>query len=281
MPASSPKITQAILPVAGLGTRFLPWTKVVPKELLPLGNQPIIAHIVDECLACNIREVCFVISKGKEAITKYFEPAPELEEQLRNRNKLHQLEELKRYNEMKFTTVYQDEQLGDGHAISMAADWVTSDSVAVLFGDDLLKADESGLSQLIAAYNSVNNPQASIVALTNIPRELTKQYGIAAVEKGEGKAEKIIGLVEKPAPEDAPSTLGVVGRYIVPKSIIKELSTVQKGPAGEIRLIDALIAHLSEGTLYGVECEGERLDTGRPEGYQKAAAIYGAAIRGN
>ncbi|MBT7928883.1 NTP transferase domain-containing protein, partial [Candidatus Peregrinibacteria bacterium] len=130
-------ITQAILPVAGLGTRFLPWTKSVPKELLPLGNRPIIAHLVHECLDQGIDDICFVISRGKEGIPEYFQRHPELEAELAGRGKSHLLEELSRYDNVRFHTVYQDQQLGDGHAILQAKDWVDSDYIAVLFGDDL------------------------------------------------------------------------------------------------------------------------------------------------
>jgi len=167
-------LTQAILPVAGLGTRFLPWTKVVPKELLPIGNEPIIAHIVDECLDAGIKDICFVISKGKEAIPEYFYENPLLEEELKARGKLEHLENLKRYDEVDFHTVYQDKQLGDGHAILQADDWVNSDHVAILFGDDLFAGEKTGISQLKNAYEeNVPGDDGAIIALENIARELT------------------------------------------------------------------------------------------------------------
>jgi UTP-glucose-1-phosphate uridylyltransferase len=130
------RLTQAILPVAGFGTRFLPWTKVVPKELLPIGNVPIIALLVDECLSVGINDICFVISRGKEAIPEYFEPHRALERELETRGKLHMLEELKKYDNVNFHVVYQNEMKGDGHAILQAHYWVGSDPVAVLFGDN-------------------------------------------------------------------------------------------------------------------------------------------------
>ena len=149
------QITQAILPVAGLGTRFLPWTKVVPKELLPIGNVPIIARLVDEALSVGIEEICFVISKGKESIPEYFYAMPELEKELQSRGKLHMLEELHRYASVHFHVVYQHDMKGDGHAILQAKDWMKSEPVAILFGDDLIAGSKTGLQQLKEAYESV------------------------------------------------------------------------------------------------------------------------------
>ncbi|MFH0770069.1 MAG: sugar phosphate nucleotidyltransferase [Candidatus Peregrinibacteria bacterium] len=271
------KITQAILPVAGLGTRFLPWTKTVPKEMLPLGNTPIIAHIVDECLDAGIREICFIISKGKEMIPQYFFKDLALEEELRRRGKLHHLEELKRYDNVDFHIAYQDRQLGDGHAILQAADWVKNFPVAVLFGDDLFRGTDSGLSQLIRAYDVAGNTGA-MVALENVEREAVSRYGIVEVEyedKRNPRLKKLNGLVEKPKNEDAPSTLAIVGRYLIPQSTLKILPSVGVGHGGEIRLIDALIAEMGNIPIHGYECEGTRIDTGTPEGYAEAVKSFG------
>jgi len=206
LPCGCPmKITQAILPVAGLGTRFLPWTKVVPKELLPLGNEPIIAHVVDECMDAGINDICFVISKGKESIPQYFYEDPALEAELERRGKRHLLEMLQRYGKVNFHTVYQEEQLGDGHAILQAKDWVESDAVAVLFGDDLFTGAKPGLVQLCNAHEQLQEGPHAIFALENIPREQTQRYGIAAIEEGENNTsalKKITGLVEKPKPKE-------------------------------------------------------------------------------
>ncbi len=270
------KVTQAILPVAGLGTRFLPWTKVVPKELLPIGRQPIIAHLVDECLSAGIREICFVISRGKEAIPQYFRQNPALEEELKRRGKLHHLEDLRRYDEVGFHVVYQEEMLGDGHAILQAKNWVRSPTVAVLFGDDLFTGADTGLRQLLRAHEIADESDAAVLALENIPPERTKSYGIIEVEHSHPQNErlrKVKGLVEKPEPHAAPSTLGIVGRYLIPRSTLEMLPTVGAGHGGEIRLIDALTAQLGEIPIYGYECEGKRLDTGTPEGYAEAVRI--------
>ncbi|HLD32624.1 MAG TPA: sugar phosphate nucleotidyltransferase [Candidatus Peribacteraceae bacterium] len=272
------KITQAILPVAGLGTRFLPWTKAVPKELLPLGNQPIIAHLVHECLDVGITDICFVISKGKEAIPQYFKIDPALEEELKKRGKFHLVEELLRYDSVNFHTVYQNEQHGDGHAILQAADWAGKGTIAILFGDDLFTGNKSALRQMIDAHNMLTEDErGAIIALERIPLEDTLRYGIVDVEKehkSSPRLKKVKGLVEKPEPQFAPSNLGIVGRYLIPRSVIDILPEVESGHGGEIRLIDALTRKLGSLPIYGYECEGTRIDTGHPEGYAKAVSIF-------
>lgn len=270
------RLQQAILPVAGLGTRFLPWTKVVPKELLPIGPRPIIALLVDECLSVGIRDICFVISKGKELIPQYFERDKALEKVLAKKGKLAALDELKKYDEVKFHVVYQDEQLGDGHAILQAADWVKSDVTAILFGDDLIAHEQNGLQQLAKAYEKCEEGSA-LLCLENVPRELVSSYGIVDVDpaRSSGRLHRVKGLVEKPKPESAPSTLGIIGKYLIPKSIMEILPEVGAGHGGEIRLIDALLARLSTTPIYGYAVEGKRLDTGRPEGYREAVMALG------
>lgn len=280
------QLTQAILPVAGLGTRFLPWTKAVPKELLPLGNEPIIAHIVDECVAAGIQDICFVISHGKEAIPAYFYEDPALEAELERRGKKEHLEQLRKYDDVNFHVVYQDVQHGDGHAILQAADWVKSDHVAICFGDDLFIEKDPAIVQLKKAYeasiepvlSAVEGPDAAIIALQQIDRSQTERYGIVDVEKEDAsnpRLKKLRGLVEKPKPDKAPSNLGIVGRYIIPRSTFGILPQVEGSHGGEIRLIDALIKQLGPIEIYGYECEGRRLDTGTPEGYKEAVIALG------
>lgn len=271
-------VTQAILPVAGLGTRFLPWTKVVAKELLPLGNRPIIAPIVDECLAAGITDICFVISHGKEAILKYFLPDPALEAELKRRGKPDLLDSLKPYRRMRFSAVYQEELLGDGHALLQAAAWVKSPMVAVLFGDDLFVGAKSGIQQLLEARAQVQAKECAVIAVENIPRAMTKRYGIVTPTQEQTRnprLKRVSGLVEKPEPQDAPSTLGIVGRYLIPHSIFDVLPRVKAGKDGEIRLIDALIAQMKSLPIYAYACEGTRLDTGTPEEYAKAVKLFG------
>jgi len=272
------KITQAILPVAGLGTRFMPWTKAVPKEMLPLGNQPIIAHLVHECLDVGITDICFVISKGKEAIPEYFKVAPELEKKLKERGKYHLVEELMRYDSVNFHTVYQDKQHGDGHAVLQAADWANDGTIAVLFGDDLFVGSNTALEQMISAHETLKEDEkGAMVALEKIPIEETLRYGIVDIESDYPAIERlkiVKGLVEKPEPKDAPSDLGIVGRYLIPRSVMDALPKVESGHGGEIRLIDALTHQLKTTPIYGYECEGKRIDTGHPEGYAKAVNIF-------
>lgn len=273
-------LTQAILPVAGLGTRFLPWTKVVPKELLPIGNEPIIAKLVDECLSIGIEDICFVISPGKELITQYFNEDPKLEAELEKRGKADLLKKLKAYDRVQFHTVYQHEQLGDGHAILQAAHWVKSEHVAVLFGDDLVVHEQSGLQQLVHAFESVpqeHQTDAAMLCLQNVPREHTNKYGIVHIEeKTDGRVQRIGGLIEKPEPDVAPSTLGIVGKYIIPRTAFDVLPGVGASHGGEIRLIDALIDMQKNGKpVYGCELLGTRLDTGTPEGYKEAVQLLG------
>lgn len=269
-------ITQAILPVAGLGTRFLPWTKTVAKELLPIGTTPVIGHLVDECLSVGITDICFVINRGKETILKYFERDAALEKILEAKGKTELLAQLRRYDNVRFSSVYQDEQLGDGHAILQAKDWVATDSVAVLFGDDLIVGKENGLQQLSRAAQTAPAGSA-ILALENVPQEKVSSYGIVSIDdaSSDGRLKKVTGLVEKPKPEEAPSTLGIVGKYVIPKTVIDALPDTKSGKDGEIRLIDALIGKLGQVPIFGYEFEGTRYDTGNPKGYKEAVIALG------
>ncbi len=277
------KLTQAILPVAGLGTRFLPWTKVVPKELLPIGNQPIIALLVDECISVGIHDICFVISRGKEAIPQYFYEMPELEAELARRGKSHLLEELHRYDSVRFHVVYQEEMKGDGHAILQARDWVRSDHVAILFGDDLIVGKRNGLQQMKEAMKGMEGSKpAAMLCLQEVERKLLSKYGVVDIDHAWSKAHphpstrKVKGLVEKPKPEDAPSNLGIVGKYLIPRAVIEKLHRIEEGSGdGEVRLIDGLIAERKAVDIYGCIFEGRRLDTGTPEGYREAVKVLG------
>ncbi len=273
------RLTQAILPVAGFGTRFLPWTKVVPKELLPIGNKPIIALLVDECMSIGIRDICFVISRGKEAIPQFFYAQPELEKELARRGKSHMLKELMAYDSVRFHVAYQEEMKGDGHAILQARDWVDTETLAILFGDDLIWGDRNGLEQLASAWKELGaKKNTAMLCLHDVERKLTSKYGIVDIEPDNHKSriKKICGLVEKPKPEDAPSTLGIVGKYLIPRSTLRELENVESGHHDrEIRLIDALSAQLKKIDIYGYEFEGRRFDTGTPEGYKEAVKELG------
>lgn len=272
-------LTQAILPVAGLGTRFLPWTKVVPKELLPIGNQPIIALLVDECLSVGITDICFVISRGKEAIPQYFYEMPELEEELKRRGKMHLLEELAKYHNVRFHVVYQEEMKGDGHALLQARDWVQSDMIGVLFGDDLIVGEQNGLQQLHAAWKQLGGGELAMLCLQEVAKEHLSKYGVVEIDadwKDHSRIHKVRGLVEKPKPEHAPSNLGIVGKYLIPRSLFDEMHHLEEGAKdGEVRLIDALIHKKDRLPIYGCVFKGTRLDTGTPEGYKDAVNMLG------
>lgn len=242
-----------------------------------MGNQPIIAKIVDECMDAGIFDICFVINKGKEMIPQYFYEHPELEEELEKRGKLDQLSHLKKYDNANFHVVYQDEQHGDGHAILQASDWVDSDAVAILFGDDLFAGQKSGMQQLVEAYEKLTDDErGAIFALEHLEESLISQKGIADIAGAHQQIKRmhhVQGLVEKPRPEDAPSDLGIVGRYIIPRSTFDVLPRVGASHGGEIRLIDALIEQLGSVPIMGYECEGVRLDTGTPDGYLHAVQV--------
>ncbi len=274
------KITQAILPVAGLGTRFLPWTSIVPKELLPLGNKPVIAHLVDECISVGIRDICLVLSPGKEAIRNFFRPPVSLISELRSRGMEGHIHELEKYEDVQLSVVYQNEQRGDGHAIMQAAEWVkeSSNHIAVLFGDDLIAGEQNGLQQLIQAHQELpdNVASAAMLCLEKVPLEDVSRYGIVNIEQGDAarRLHRIKGLVEKPKPADAPSRLGIVGKYLIPRSTIEILPDVKGVEGREIRLIDALTLQLASTPIYGYEVKGTRYDTGTPAGWAKAVAAF-------
>jgi len=246
--------------------------------MLPIGTRPIIALIVDECLEAGVRDICFVISRSKEIIPQYFAQDEHLNVELKKRGKLNLIDELRKYDEVRFHVVYQDEQLGDGHAILQAADWVNSDEIAVLFGDDLFLGAESGLRQLIRANEQVEESERAIIAVENIPRASVNKYGIidvASRHASNARLMRVKGLVEKPTPEKAPSTFGIVGRYIIPRSTIGLLRiTHATAVDGEIRLIDALISQLDTISIFGLECDGKRIDVGTPMGYAETRALY-------
>ena len=273
------KLTQAILPVAGFGTRFLPWTKVVPKELLPIGNRPIIALLVDECMSVGIHDICFVISKGKEAIPQFFYKMSGLEEQLSKRGKLHMLEELTKYDNVRFKVAYQEEMKGDGHAILQARNWIDSDMLAILYGDDLIAGEKNGLQQLMMALEGLKpKKDTAMLCLQDVDMKLVHKYGVVEIapDKHKKRTKKIVNLVEKPKPEEAPSTLAIVGKYLIPRSTIDELAKVESGHHDkEIRLIDALKSQMKKISIYGYEFEGERFDTGTPQGYKEAVRVLG------
>ncbi len=263
-------IKKAVLPVAGMGTRFFPATKVVPKELLPLGNKPVIQYLVEEAVSSGIEEIIFVISKGKELIKDHFLHNPNLEDILKKRGKNKPLEEIDNiHNLAKFTYVYQDEPLGDGHAILMAEEAIGGEPFLVLFGDDIVKGDVPAAKQLMDKFDG-----ESIMAVEKIPQEKTCCYGVIKPNNVSDKFYEVIDMVEKPSPDKAPSDLGIIGKYICSPEIFNAIRGASTGQDGEMRLIDGFIKLKNDQKVWAVEIKGQRFDTGTPEGLVEASRAF-------
>jgi UTP--glucose-1-phosphate uridylyltransferase len=270
--SSNAKVRKAVLPVAGLGTRFLPATKAMPKEMLPLVDVPSIQLIVEECVASGIEEIIFVIARGKSAIEDHFDRAPELEALLEKRGKKEDLQKVRRLSEMaKFSSVRQGEARGLGHAVLCARAAVGDEPFAVLLGDDLLDAKVPGVRQLVDAFNQEGQ---GVIALKEVPVGHEHMYGIADGTRDGARGLKISKLVEKPAPGTATSRLAVIGRYVLPPEIFGLLADTPPGRGGEIQLTDALATLCAQKGLYGLEVEGERFDVGDRAGYVVAMVHY-------
>lgn len=256
------KIRKAIIPVAGMGTRFLPATKAQPKEMLPVVDKPVIQYIVEEAVAAGIEEIIFVTAMGKRAIEDHFDRNFELEYRLEQKNKTKELEEIQKVGKLaKFAFVRQNAPKGDGHAVLCAAPFVGIDEpVAVLFGDDIITHKIPAIGQLMKVYEKYGDP---VCAIQEVPHDDVSRYGvIGGIETGKNTWE-IKNFVEKPKKEEAPSDLAVVGRYIVTPDILNRLLTQEPGKDGEIRLADAFAGHLADGkAMYGCKFEGRRYDCG-------------------
>jgi len=260
MPMAAQSVTRAVLPLAGLGTRFLPASKAVPKELLPLVDRPCLDYIIAEAVASGIEDMVFVISKGKGAIIEHFSKDPYLEQYLEERGQEHLLAEVRRAARLaKVVTVRQHDALGLGHAVLTARPAVGNNPFAVLLGDDIIHNPERpGLRQLLDVWDDKGE---CVVALIEVPREETKRYGICDGTL-DGRLMEVTGMVEKPDPADAPSNLSIVGRYVLPGEIFDILETTPRGRGGEIQLTDALAVLAGRGQAWGYLFEGERFDTG-------------------
>lgn len=266
------EIKKAIIPIAGLGTRFLPLSKAVPKELWPLVDKPVIHYIVKEAKLSGISEIIFVTSPGKKIVSDYFEESPIIEKILKERKKseiLAELEDLKDLCEgISFSTVVQKKPLGDGHAILQAESKIGKESVAVLFADDVVDADTPCLSQLIKVFSVSEKP---VVALYRLPKERLPFYGIADVEKIANRFYKFKRIIEKPAVDQAPSDLAIVGKYILTSEVFSYLKKVKTGKKGEIILADALDKMLKDGKIvYGHEFEGQWLECGNKAAWMQS-----------
>ena len=267
------KITKAVFPVAGLGTRFLPATKASPKEMLPVVDKPLIQYAVEEAVSAGITDLIFITGRGKRAIEDHFDKAYELEAELQAHGKNKLLKEVRGLLPDGVSCAYirQAEALGLGHAVMCARHLIGDEPFAVILADDLIDAPTPVLKQMAQAYAKNGG---SIIAVHDVPREETGSYGIVTADKVGGGLSKLNGIVEKPKPEDAPSTLGVVGRYILSPRIFHFLENLRRGAGGEIQLTDAIGRLLREENVFGYEFQGTRYDCGSKLGYLQATVNY-------
>ncbi len=263
------KVRKAVFPVAGLGTRFLPATKAMPKEMLPVVDKPLIQYAVEEALAAGIEDIIFVTGKGKQAIEDHFDHYCELEHTLMARNKSTLLKAVTTLIPESGTIVYtrQNDPLGLGHAIWCARNVVGREPFAVLLADDLIKAKKPVLRQMIDAYEEL---QSSMVCVEEVDRQATASYGILDADPPVDRLTRIRGLVEKPKPEEAPSNLAIIGRYILTPEIFDILQNKETGAGDEIQITDAMAKLLDTQSIFGYRYEGTRFDCGTKVGFQMA-----------
>ena len=272
---SSP-IRKAVFPVGGLGTRFLPVTKALPKEMLPVVDKPLIQYAAEEAWAAGIEELIFVTGRGKTAIEDHFDHGWELQATLAARGKTGLLEDLqallRRPGEIVYTR--QQEPLGLGHAVWCARHLVGDEPFAVVLADDLILADRPCLAQMIDAYAEAGG---NLVAVEDVPREETNRYGILDVSRDDGRLAEAKGLVEKPEPEAAPSTLSIIGRYILQPEVFDELARHDPGAGNEIQLTDAMARTIGRVPFHGFRFEGRRFDCGDKAGFLEANVAFALA----
>lgn len=269
----SKKIKKAIIPAAGLGTRFLPVTKAQPKEMLPIVDKPTIQYIIEEAVASGIEEILIITGRNKKCIEDHFDKSVELELELEKSGKQEMLKLVREISDMvDIHYIRQKEPKGLGHAISCAKTFVGNEPFAVLLGDDLVYNEEKPcLKQLIDCYNEYNT---SILGVQTVDAKDANKYGIIKGIHIEGRVHKVRGLVEKPAIEEAPSNIAILGRYIITPQIFKILEETKPGRGGEIQLTDALSKLINEEAIYAYEFEGTRYDVGDKLGFLKATVEY-------
>ncbi len=274
------RVRKAVFPAAGWGTRFLPATKAQPKEMLPLVDKPIIQYAVEEAVAAGIEQVIIVTSSQKRAIEDHFDLSYELEHLLEEKGDIEMLRQVRAISDLaQVAYVRQKEQLGLGHAVLMAKDLIGHEPFAVILPDDVVIGDRPCIGQLIHAYTQTHS---SVVAVMEVPHEGTSRYGVIASEPSvdpldHGRLHKVTRLVEKPAPEDAPSNLAIIGRYVLTPKIFDKLEQTQRGAGGEIQLTDALEALMQEQAVYGYAFEGTRYDAGTTMGWLKTSVEFALA----
>jgi UTP--glucose-1-phosphate uridylyltransferase len=267
------KLRKAVLPVAGLGTRFLPATKATAKEMLPVVDKPLIQYAVEEARAAGIEQFCMVTGRGKTALVEHFDVAYELETTLRERGKTEAMAALEGtlHDPGAITTVRQQVPLGLGHAIWCARAFIGDDPFAILLPDDLVLADKPCLLQLAEAYYQTGG---NIVAVTEVPREQTNRYGILDVGEDDGRLVEVLGLVEKPAPKDAPSNLSIIGRYVLMPEVITYLAEMERGAGNEVQLTDSMARLIGHQPFHGLRFEGRRFDCGDKVGFLEAQIAF-------
>jgi len=266
-------IRKAIFPVGGLGTRFLPATKALPKEMLPVVDKPLIQYAVEEARAAGIEEFVFVTGRGKSAIEDHFDHSTELSDALMARGKKAELDSVKDMllEPGQVAYIRQQEPLGLGHAVWCARNFARGEPVAVLLADDLVLAAVPCLAQMIEAHAEVGG---NLAAVMEVPREHTDRYGILDVIDDDGRLAKARGLVEKPKPQDAPSTLSIIGRYILDPEVFVELDRQETGAGGEIQLTDAMARTIGRVPFHGLRFEGRRFDCGSKAGFLEANIVF-------
>ncbi len=271
------RVTKAIFPVAGLGTRFLPATKSVPKEIMTLVDRPLIQYAIDEARAAGIKEFIFVTSRGKSALEDYFDHSPELERNLRKKGKKDLLETLEATNMDSGAIAYirQHRAMGLGHAVWCARRLITNESFAVILPDDVIAAEKPCLQQMVEAHEETGG---CMVAAMEVPEEKTSSYGVLDVKEDMGSIVSVRGMVEKPEVKDAPSNLAVIGRYILTPKVLQNLNKIKTGAGGEVQLTDAIAAEIEQDRdVYGFRFRGQRFDCGSKAGFLQATVSFGLA----
>ena len=270
------KVTKAIFPVAGLGTRFLPATKSIPKEIMTLVDRPLIQYAIDEARSAGIKEFIFVTSRGKSALEDYFDVAPELESALRKAGKDQLLDILKETNMDSGAIAYirQNRPMGLGHAVWCARRLIGNEPFAVLLPDDVIAAEKPCLAQMMDAYEQTGG---NVVAAMEVAPEKTASYGVLDIAEDMGSIVKAKGMVEKPKAGTAPSNLAVIGRYILTPKIMTNLNKMKQGAGGEIQLTDAIAEEVKSGKVFGYRFRGQRYDCGSKAGFLQATVAFGLA----
>jgi UTP--glucose-1-phosphate uridylyltransferase len=265
-------IRKAVFPAAGLGTRFLPATKAQPKEMLPVVDKPIIQYGVEEAVASGIDQIIMVTGRDKRAIVDHFDISFELEHYLKDRGKTRELQQVRKISDMvDITYIHQKEPLGLGHAVLMAKDLVGNEPFAVVLADDIIRSEVPCLKQMVDVYEQ---HRASVVALYSVQPEQVSRYGVVKVAKSDGRVHEVQDMVEKPEPSRAPSTLAILGRYILKPSIFNILETTHEGVGGEIQLTDAIRSMAQQEKVLGLEFEGSYFDVGTVPGFLKTSVAF-------